>query len=64
MSELHAPCQCVRSFGSSKASTAALVISLFPRFPVAPTDNRWHLQVCAHTHHRSACEQHLDHMFS
>ena len=36
----------MRSFGSSKASTAALVISLFPRFPVAPTDNRWHLQVC------------------
>lgn len=34
----------LRSFSSSKEATAALVISLFPRFPVAPTDNRWHLQ--------------------
>lgn len=34
-----------RSFASTPAATAALVISLFPRFPVAPTDNRWHLQV-------------------
>ena len=40
-----------RSFSSSLPATAALVISLFPRFPVAPTDNRWHLQArSAHTY--------------
>lgn len=33
------------SFNSSKFSTAALVISIFPRFPLSPTDNRCHLQV-------------------
>ena len=38
----------LRSFGGSCAATAALVISLFPRFPVAPTDNRWHLQARSH----------------
>ena len=41
----------LRSFASSKAATAALVISLFPRFPVAPTDNRWHLQASAPSVH-------------
>ena len=35
-----------RTFGTSKASVAALVISLFPRLPLSPTDNRCHLQVC------------------
>ena len=31
---------------TSNQAVAALLISLFPRFPVAPTDNRCHLQVC------------------
>ena len=34
-----------RTFGTSKPAVAALVISLFPRFPLSPTDNRCHLQV-------------------
>ncbi len=34
-----------RTFNSSSSSVAALVISLFPRFPLSPSDNRCHLQV-------------------
>ena len=34
-----------RTFNTSKPSVAALVISLFPRFPLSPSDNRCHLQV-------------------
>ena len=33
------------SFSSSKEATAALVVSLFPKFPLSPTDNRSHIQV-------------------
>ena len=33
-----------RTFNTSKPSVAALVISLFPRFPLSPSDNRCHLQ--------------------
>lgn len=33
------------TFSTSPQATAALVISLFPRFPHSPTDHRCHLQV-------------------
>lgn len=33
------------TFRTSNPGVAALVIALYPRFPVAPTDNRCHLQV-------------------
>ena len=33
------------TFSTSPEATAALVISLFPRFPHSPTDHRCHLQV-------------------
>lgn len=33
-----------KTFNTSKSSVAALVISLFPRFPLSPSDNRCHLQ--------------------
>ena len=36
-----------RTFGTSNAAVAALVVSLFPRFPLSPTDHRCHLQVGA-----------------
>jgi len=39
-----------RTFGSSKPAVAALVVSLFPRFPLSPTDNRCHLQIFRHLH--------------
>lgn len=34
-----------KTFSTSKSSVAALVISLFPRLPLSPSDNRCHLQV-------------------
>jgi len=34
-----------RTFGTDDASVAALVVALFPRFPMSPTDQRCHLQV-------------------
>jgi len=36
------------TLGTSKAAVAALVTSLFPRFPLAPTDGRYHLQALRH----------------
>jgi len=33
-----------RTFGTDDASVAALVVALFPRFPMSPTDQRCHLQ--------------------
>ena len=33
-----------RTFATDNASVAALVVSLFPRFPMSPTDQRCHLQ--------------------
>ena len=32
------------TFSTDNASVAALVIALFPRFPMSPTDQRCHLQ--------------------
>ena len=37
-----------RTFGTSNSGVAALVISLFPRFPSSPNDNRCHLQAFRH----------------
>ncbi len=34
-----------RTFSTSKSAVAALVISLFPRYPQSPSDQRCHLQV-------------------
>ncbi|KAK9796665.1 hypothetical protein WJX73_002436 [Symbiochloris irregularis] len=36
------------TLSTSNQAVAALLISLFPRFPVAPTDNRCHLQAFRH----------------
>lgn len=33
-----------RTFATDNASVAALVVSLFPRFPMSPIDQRCHLQ--------------------
>jgi anaphase-promoting complex subunit 1 len=39
------------TFGTDNASVAALVIALYPHFPVSTSDNRCHLQVRADPHH-------------
>jgi len=36
------------TLGTSKPAIAALVAALFPRFPLIPTDNRYHLQAFRH----------------
>lgn len=36
------------TLGTSKATLATLVASIFPRFPLTPTDNRYHLQAFRH----------------
>lgn len=36
------------TIGTSKPAVAALLASLFPRFPSSPTDNRYHLQAFRH----------------
>ncbi len=35
-----------RTFGTSNGAIAALLISVYPRFPAATNDHRCHLQVC------------------
>lgn len=36
------------TLGTSKPALAALVAAIFPRFPLTPTDNRYHLQAFRH----------------
>ncbi|XP_074308133.1 anaphase-promoting complex subunit 1 isoform X2 [Silene latifolia] len=38
----------MRSFSTSKSSIAALLATLYPRFPTGPNDNRCHLQAYRH----------------
>uniref|UniRef100_A0A803M3V4 Anaphase-promoting complex subunit 1 n=1 Tax=Chenopodium quinoa TaxID=63459 RepID=A0A803M3V4_CHEQI len=38
----------MRSFSSSKSAIAALLITLYPRFPIGTNDNRCHLQAYRH----------------
>ncbi|XP_021862745.2 anaphase-promoting complex subunit 1 isoform X2 [Spinacia oleracea] len=38
----------MRSFSSSKSSIAALLVTLYPRFPTGTNDNRCHLQAYRH----------------
>ena len=45
------------SFSGSKEATAALVVSLFPKFPLSPTDNRSHIQVTTTLHPPSSNER-------
>lgn len=35
----------MQTFSTSKSSIAALLITLYPRLPTGPNDNRCHLQV-------------------
>lgn len=37
----------MRTFSTSNSSIAALLITLYPRLPTGPNDNRCHLQVIA-----------------
>lgn len=37
-----------QTFGSSKSSVAALICSIYPKFPVEVTDNQYHLQAMRH----------------
>lgn len=36
----------MRTFSTNSSSIAALLITLYPRLPMGPNDNRCHLQVC------------------
>ena len=36
------------TLGTSKPAIAALLTSIFPRFPLTPSDNRYHLQAFRH----------------
>lgn len=42
------------TLGTSKPALAALVTALFPRFPLTPTDSRYHLQAFRHLYVLSA----------
>lgn len=37
----------MQTFSTANSAIAALLITLYPRLPTGPNDNRCHLQVCS-----------------
>ena len=51
---------CAQTFSTDNASIAALLISMFPRFPSHPNDNRWYCQAYRHLYALAAKDRLLN----